>query len=66
MEDPEAEAGGGGGGMGSQTLESHTRMGPKFDHGARDGSQPNKHRPYDVRLDIGCLYSIPNKQVSLE
>lgn len=27
-------------------------MGPKIDHGARDGSQPNKLRPYDVKVDI--------------
>lgn len=33
-------------------MESYTRMGPKIDHGARDGSQPNKLRPYDVKVDI--------------
>lgn len=55
MEDPETGAGGGGG-MGLQTWESYTRMGPKIDHGAREGSQPNKLRPYDVRVDSGCVF----------
>lgn len=30
-------------------------MGPKIDHGARE-AQTNKLRPYDVRVDSGCVF----------